>query len=234
LPDGRTINVCPSAGVCKDLCYARNGTYLFPVVKASHQRNLLMTLDDLPGWTASMIAELREKRFRPTGNPRFLDRRDELVSDEWAVEWMDGGGIAVRIHDGGDFYSADYFVAWQEIAAAIPDVLFYAYTKEVKMVEAATHNRPLKNLRIIFSLGGIQDHRINRDDDRHAEVFPDLVSLALAGYTDQEDNDLLCVLLDTPRIGVPANEIPAFKKRMGVATFGSLEHDKNRWSARAA
>lgn len=232
LPDGRVVNVCPSAGACKDYCYARNGTYLFPKVKEAHQRNLVMTLDDLEGWRATMLAELDRKKFRPTGEPRFAGDRDRLVVDDWTQNWMDRGGAAIRVHDSGDFYSDEYLEAWVEIAKAVDDVLFYAYTKEVPRLKARARAEDFPpNFRIILSLGGIHDHLIDGEEDRHAEVFPDLVSLADAGYTDQEENDLYAVLLDTTRVGIPANNIRHFQKRMGARTFGQLEREKGRRKA---
>ena len=63
LPDGRTYNTCPSAGVCAQVCYARHGTYRWPQVKAKHQANLRFVLDDPDGWEAAMVAELGARRF---------------------------------------------------------------------------------------------------------------------------------------------------------------------------
>ncbi|MFE3173090.1 hypothetical protein ACFXPA_36060 [Amycolatopsis sp. NPDC059090] len=63
LPDGRNYNTCPSAGVCASVCYARNGTYRFPVVLQRHQENLRYVLDDLPGWTVQMTAEVTHPKF---------------------------------------------------------------------------------------------------------------------------------------------------------------------------
>ena len=226
LEDGRTVNVCPSAGACKDLCYARNGTYRFPKVLAAHQRNLIATLDDLPNWERAMTSELEHKRFRPKGQPRFSDTRDRLVTDEAAVRWMDAGGIAVRIHDSGDFYSDEYLQAWISIANSTTDVLFYAYTKEIRRVRAAGHLPD--NFRVIYSLGGIDDHLLDLDLVRHAEVFPNVEAVTSAGYEDQTINDLYCVLLRTNRVGIPANNIKHFKKRMGADTFGGLEANKGR------
>lgn len=229
LDDGRTVNVCPSAGACKDLCYARNGTYRFPKVLAAHQRNLKMTLDDADEWEAAMLAELSGHKFRPTGSPRFPEIRDTLDLDAWTTRWCDDGGGAVRIHDSGDFYSEEYLAAWIRIAEQTDDVLFYAYTKEVQRVKAMMSTRPFPpNFKIVYSLGGTQDHLLDLDEDRHADVFPTLAEISGAGYTDQEDNDLLCVLLDTPRIGVSANNIPAFRNRMGGSTFGEIERSKPR------
>lgn len=229
LPDGRVVNVCPSAGACKDYCYARNGTYLFPKVKEAHQRNLMLTLDEPEEWQARMLGELAGKKFRPSGDPRFPEDRDRLILDDWTQGWMDSGGIAIRIHDSGDFYSDDYLRRWVEIARQVDDILFYAYTKEVSRVKRMIGEEGFPpNFRVIFSLGGVEDHLLDPDEDRHAEVFPDLVSLSEAGYTDQEENDLYCVLLDTTRVGIPANNIPAFKKRMGAKTFGQIEAEKDR------
>ena len=63
LPDGRTYNTCPVAGICAQVCYARNGSYLWPVVRDRHQRNLMFVLDDLPGWESAMTAELGAGKF---------------------------------------------------------------------------------------------------------------------------------------------------------------------------
>ena len=97
---------------------------------------------------------------------------------------------------------------------------FYAYTKEVAMVK---RHKLLSNFVIIFSMGGKQDHLINRDHDRHAEVFPTLDALIEAGYTDQESSDILAATLPTNRIGIVANNIAHLKKKQGEETFGSLQ-----------
>lgn len=197
LSDGRNFVTCPHAGVCAKLCYARSGTYQFSNVKAAHLRNLEATLNDLSGWTREVINELMAPKFR--------------------------GGKAVRIHDAGDFYSLDYLNAWVLIAQATPDVLFYAYTKEVAMVKEVVLP---SNFAILFSKGGTQDHLIN-ENDRHAEVFPDLESLIAAGYMDQEGSDLHAVTLPTTKIGIVANNIKHLKKRQGIKSFGTLQTEQD-------
>lgn len=228
LDDGRTVNVCPKASVCVGVCYARNGTYNFRNVKEAHQRNLKMVLDDLPAWTASMAAELSHKRFRPTGTPRLADRREQLQADGWTLNWLDTGGAAVRIHDAGDFFNDEYLLAWVQLANQFTDVLFYAYTKEVQRFTRLIENKAPDNFKWIYSMGGKEDKYIDKDLHRHAEVFPTKEHIAAAGYVDQSDNDLLAVLLPTTRIGVPANNIPAFKKIMNGKTFGELQQIRNR------
>jgi hypothetical protein len=194
LSTGKNMLVCPSAGVCANLCYARSGTYNFSNVKAAHTRNLELILDNPIGWKIRLNKELKGKRYQ--------------------------GGKSVRIHDSGDFFSDAYFELWLEIANSNPDVFFYAYTKEVAMVKR--YELP-KNFVIIYSMGGTQDHLVDKENDRHADVFPSIEALQEAGYTDQEESDLLAATLPTNKIGIVVNNIKHLKKRQGQETFGSLQ-----------
>ena len=194
LSTGKNMLVCPSAGVCANLCYARSGTYNFSNVKAAHTRNLELILDNPIGWKIRLKEELKTKRYQ--------------------------GGKSVRIHDSGDFFSDAYFELWLDIITDNPDVFFYAYTKEVAMVKR--YELP-KNFVIIFSMGGMQDHLVDKENDRHADVFPSLEVLQEAGYTDQEESDLLAATLPTNKIGIVVNNIKHLKKRQGQETFGSLQ-----------
>ena len=194
LSTGKNMLVCPSAGVCANLCYARSGTYNFSNVKAAHTRNLELILDNPIGWKIRLKEELKTKRYQ--------------------------GGKSVRIHDSGDFFSDAYFELWLDIITDNPDVFFYAYTKEVAMVKR--YELP-KNFVIIFSMGGTQDHLVDKENDRHADVFPSLEALQEAGYTDQEESDLLAATLPTNKIGIVVNNIKHLKKRQGQETFGSLQ-----------
>ena len=196
---GKMVQTCPNAGICANLCYARSGTYRFSNVLAAHTVKLQMLLDDLTGWQERITTELQAKRYR--------------------------GGKTVRIHDSGDFFSRDYFQAWVDIAISTPDVFFYAYTKEVEMVKSFG---PLpSNLVIIFSMGGKQDKLVNKDIDRHADVFPTLEALLDAGYTDQEEDDLLAATMPSNKVGIVVNNIPHLKKKQGIATFSSLQEERD-------
>lgn len=193
-PDGRIIKTCPAAGVCAQACYARNGSYNIPTVVKRHQENLAYVVDDLPGWQRQMAAELAHPRHR-------------------------GGWI--RIHDSGDFFDAKYLVAWLRLAHFRPDVNFYCYTKEVSLFHRYVTPCPPRNFRWVFSLGGREDHLI-RPTDRVADVFPDEAAIRGAGYFSQDANDLLAVLGPAP-VGIPANNIPAFRKRMAGRSFGQWQ-----------
>jgi hypothetical protein len=195
LDDGRTVLTCPNAGACASLCYARNGTYLFPKVKAAHARNLKRVLDNLDGWRVDMIAEARKR----------------------------AAGRYVRIHDSGDFFDDAYLAAWIEIAAAVPETTFYAYTKEVSRFKRMVEGRAPSNFKWLYSMGGKEDHLIDVVNDRHAEVFHSAEALEAAGYFNQEASDLLAIEAPTNKIGIVANNIPHFKKKQGGETFGSLQ-----------
>lgn len=203
LADGSRFNVCPAAGACAKLCYARHGTYRFSNVHAAHLRNLQMVLDDLAGWEARLTHELRNRR-------RYHHHK------------------LVRIHDGGDFFSDDYLAAWLRVMRACPHMLFYAYTKEVSRFKRMVEPDPPRNFRWIYSLGGQEDHLVDRDKDRHADVFPTLAALVEAGYVDQSDSDILAATLPTTRIGIVANNITHLRRQQGDETFASLEAGKHR------
>lgn len=218
LTDGSLFNTCPNAGSCGRVCYAKFGTYRFSNVLARHTLNLEYTLREPEAWRDQMIGEISHKRFRPKGTPRTIAGINR-TSDEWLDQWIARGGSAVRIHDGGDFYSDSYLQLWIEIARAHPDVLFYAYTKEVEMFRRATFPT---NFRYLFSYGGRQDDLIDVDTERHADVFPTSQALIDAGYFDQGDNDLLAVCAPTTRIGIVANRLPVANKRFQGRTMREM------------
>jgi len=227
LPDGSKFNVCPSAGACASLCYARHGTYLFPNVRAAHLRNLMFVIEDLNGWSEAMCDELARKKFRPSGTPRPFVAPEGESLDPWLTEWTNAGGQAVRVHDAGDYFSDEYTEAWLDIASCYPDVMFYSYTKEVERFRRVVVPDAPENFRWLFSLGGRQDSRIDKDTERHADVFPDEESITAAGYVSQEASDLYAITLATSRVGIPANNIRHFRKRQGGETFGTLQESRH-------
>lgn len=81
------------------------------------------------------------------------------------------------------------------------------------------------NFRYLYSMGGKQDHLVNKETDRHAEVFTDDAAILEAGYANQSASDLLAVTLPSNKIGIPANNIPQFKKKLAGRTFGQLQNE---------
>ena len=49
----------------------------------------------------------------------------------------------------------------------------------------------------VYSLGGKEDHLVDRERDRHCDVFPSVEAARAAGYMPQSEDDRLCVTLPT-------------------------------------
>ena len=200
LSNGTNIKTCPNAGACATVCDARNGTYNFSNVKRRHTQNLEYILEDPQGWFAQMLEEVSKPKMR---------------------------GKHVRIHDAGDFFSEDYLQMWLRLARLVPEVTFYCYTKEVSMFKRVLSEGCPSNFKYLFSMGGKEDHLIDKENDRHAEVFPDDAAILDAGYMNQSASDLLAITLPTNKVGIPQNNIPQFKKRLAGRTFGELQEERN-------
>jgi Gene product 88 len=197
LTNGTNMNVCPQAGACASFCYARSGTYNFSNVKRRHIQNLEYILEDPDGWFEQMLGEVQK--------PKMI-------------------GKHIRIHDAGDFFSKDYLQLWIKIAELTPDVTFYCYTKEVTLFKQTEFP---SNFKYLFSMGGKEDHLIDLENDRHAEVFKDDAAILDAGYGNQDASDLLAITLPTNKIGIPANNIKHFNKKMAGRTFGELQKERD-------
>jgi hypothetical protein len=219
LSDGTLMNTCPHAGTCARVCYAKTNSYRFSNVLARHRKNLELVLYYGDEWESRMTAEVRGRRFAPTGRPHKLEHDR---TDRWLHGWVMLGGRAVRIHDAGDFFALDYLLRWCRVATRAPDVLFYAYSKEVSLLRSV---KLPSNFRILFSFGGTEDALIDRDLDRHADVFPNVESLVAAGYVDQEANDLMAVVHPSNRIGIVANNIPTANKRFAGRSMSEMQVD---------
>ena len=159
LNNGENFNVCPNAGACASFCYARNGTYLFKNVRGRHIQNLEYILEEPKRWFTQMFNEVNQ--------PKMLNKY-------------------VRIHDSGDFFSEEYLKMWLLIASLTPQVTFYCYTKEVSLFKKVVEPDCPKNFRYLYSMGGKEDHLINKETDRHADVFPDDAAILDAGYGNQD------------------------------------------------
>jgi hypothetical protein len=153
---GTRFITCPGALACKDPCYAKQGNYLRGNVKRAKQGNLLASV--LPGFVNNMIAEIKSRRTYNT----------------------------IRIHDAGDFYSQEYFNKWCDIARALPDRIFYAYTKALHL--DLWTDKP-ENLRIIQSLGGRWDNKVDLTKP-HSRIFSSEAARDAAGYVDGNINDV--------------------------------------------
>ena len=93
---------------------------------------------------------------------------------------------SVRIHASGDFFNQWYFDIWLEICRRHPDVEFWAYTKSIEYWLNRIDEIP-GNLVLNASLGGRQDHLIDKDRMKFVEVVPRLYD---ANYAVDKRDDL--------------------------------------------
>lgn len=98
------FKTCPMAGACAAVCYARQGMYIMPNVRASREFNLRVIRDSVH---------------------EFIKLADEDLS---AMKQK-----LIRIHDSGDFFSQTYLDAWIFLARKHPGKTFYAYTKSLHL-----------------------------------------------------------------------------------------------------
>lgn len=153
------FNTCPKAGICAKGCYAKQGAYVW-----------------------SNVSQAFEKRLEFSFSANFVSILDSEIKRRKIAR--------LRVHDSGDFYDLKYLNKWLTLAHWNKNTIFYAYTKQVGMIKALMRQGHWpKNFKIIFSLGGKEDHLIDLKNDRHSAVFPDRVSLLRAGYTDASEDD---------------------------------------------
>jgi hypothetical protein len=166
------IKTCPQAGECKKYCYGCKGNYR----------------------RFPKIADALQKRF------------EQLSWNNWAglmsMEIRSRKCKIVRIHSTGDFFEWWYLSNWAKVARENEDVLFYCYTKSVKLFKEVHPNMLPANFRVIFSYGGLQDALIDPTKDRHCKIFNTLEELEQAGYVDVSKSDLVAATTDSLKIGI--------------------------------
>lgn len=196
LSNGVKFNTCPSAGVCGAFCYAKNGTYRFKNVAKAHLEKLELVLFHPEKFEAMMIEELSKKKY---------------------------DGKFIRIHDAGDFFSYEYACIWIRIANAYPNITFYAYTKEVIMFKEQLQYMLPKNFITIFSFGGKEDRFIDKEKDRHSDVFMDYEQMIAEGYNDIGDDDKQSAIHPNHKVGLYRNNIPQYIKKMKKNKFSDYQ-----------
>lgn len=237
LSNGKHFNVCPHAGICASVCYALNGTYKFPSVRQAHVNKLEMTLQDRNGWLHVMGAELSHPRYK--GKWVRIHDGGDFYDESYLEAWL----YLARQHPETTFYcytkevamfrkvvehgtvvvkDGDQFVAVDPNtgAGALRD-----HPEDARRVLLG--DRLPANFLYIYSMGGKQDHLLDKDVDRHAEIFKDFDVMRAAGYDDQEEDDRMCVTNRNIRVGIVENNIPAFKKIMAGRTFGEMQEERD-------
>ena len=98
-------------------------------------------------------------------------RYDEIKLTELLINSLviNGRPDYIRIHESGDFFTEEYFKAWCNVARQLPEVTFYAYTKELKTVKKYQDEIP-ENLVLTLSDGGKHDNLIDKINIKKAVV----------------------------------------------------------------
>lgn len=92
-----------------------------------------------------VVVPYREARLSASRQPDFT----QLIITELSSTRR--SARTVRIHESGEFYSQPYIDKWQQIATALPNFTFYAFTKRIKDFNF-TQLMSLPNVIIIDSL----------------------------------------------------------------------------------
>ena len=98
-------------------------------------------------------------------------------------------GVRVRIHESGDFFSQDYFDAWIDVARALPEQLFYGYTKSIPYLLNRVAIMP-DNFRIVASYGGKYDRLITINKLQSVKVVWSVEEAVKIGLPIDHDDSL--------------------------------------------
>lgn len=201
LSNGKKFNCCPNAGICGAFCYAKTGTFMFSNVRKSHLEKLELVLNERNKWKSLILEELSKKKY--------INKY-------------------IRIHDAGDFFSEDYAIDWLDIASLNPQVNFYSYTKEVSLFKIKLKDIIPSNFVLIYSYGGKEDNLIDKNLDRHSDVFYDYEQMIKDGYNDIDADDKLAAIHSNHRVGLYRNNIKHLIKKMGSANFSEWQKKGNK------
>jgi hypothetical protein len=160
---GAKMNTCPKALACRAVCYAKQGRYAMASVKDARKHNLKLSLRTT--FVKHIIADLNQ-----------MVVKSKVCKKPYNV---------VRLHDSGDLYSQQYLDNWSTIAAAFPNVIFYAYTKSLHL----DFSKIPPNLRITRSQGGKLDKLINLGLP-NSRIFSSHEARKRAGYVDGNKSDI--------------------------------------------
>lgn len=184
LPAGpiKMYGTCPASGYAVDDpmficngCYALSGNYLRPstirkqqIVRAWCEQ----AVDD--GVFAEQMIDLINHTFSLPKTP-LRYKRDGKTFDHSTTRYF-------RLHDSGDFFNVDYYLAWCEIAEAFPNTLFWAPTR----VALTRGNTVAKGWQREFSKA--PDNLIIRPSSLYFEADPpDIAGMAMGSTASVED-----------------------------------------------
>lgn len=93
----------------------------------------------------------------------------------------------VRLHSSGDFFNEKYFLSWVAVANAMPELIFYTYTKSVRYWVNNIDAIP-ENLHITASTGGKDDYLIEKFNLKNVIIVYSLEEAAEKGVEIDHDD----------------------------------------------
>lgn len=204
----KIITICKNANSCKLYCYAKQGGYvMFPGAFRKSARIINYLMNDWEGFKNQLISEIQkaEKANAPKGIQ-----------------------VVIRWHDAGDMIDNEYLEMAYDIARQTPNVIHYAYTKNVNMV---TSSEAPDNFTFTFSFGGKEDKFIPNIGKKYSVVVPYKYFSDL-GKTEKIGKDKKFVYNNTGAIKELKNRISERYKvdKNSVITYKELmkiPYDKN-------
>lgn len=127
-------------------CFSATQEVAFPSLYKQRESNEKLAMKVLKQGGEQAFVDTMIATFKT--NAKEMAKKAEMVGEYPKI---------LRIHVGGDFFNQQYYNAWCELAKALPQTLFYAYTKSVPFV---LKNPPPENLIITNSLGGKYDKEV--------------------------------------------------------------------------
>jgi hypothetical protein len=187
------VDACPGAGKCKEFCYATQGRYIFANVAKPREDNFKALKEIIRSGkpdsdVVSEISQLLRVSIEQTFKKRLKKRNVRNI---------------IRIHDSGDFFHRNYFLAWCKVLTDMKqeglEIEAYAYTKSLRIIRALLETKP-ENMHVIFSVGGLWDNEIE-ESLPHSRVFINEEELIKAGYVDGSFSDVPAIQKET-KIGL--------------------------------
>lgn len=115
-----------------------------------------------------------------------IDGMAKLILDSLKYYGYDKTGV-FRIHEGGDFYSDEYFKAWIQVCKSLPNVVFYTHTTSLNFWVKNMASIP-SNMKLTASMDKNNEEFIKKHNLRYAKVvntIDDAIKLKL--HIDYDD-----------------------------------------------
>ena len=169
LPAGYT---CPMATICKNFA-AKSGKKFSDgsSVKGGKEREFMCYAARQQAQyhkTAGKNAFSNLKLLQTAFNSGGVDAMADLIVNSLEYHGYDKTKV-FRIHEGGDFYSNEYFKAWIEVAKRLPSVIFYTHTTSLNFWMNNKGSIP-KNFKLIASMDKNNADMILNNNLRFAKV----------------------------------------------------------------